>query len=46
MSESETFLVASVYAEAIEAEKVHAALSAYILEIISILGDINCEARL
>jgi hypothetical protein len=46
MSESVTLLVASLYAEAIEAVKLHAALSAPILELISILGVINSEARL
>jgi hypothetical protein len=45
MSESVTLLVASVYAEAIEAVKSRAALSAYTPELISILDDINSEAR-
>jgi hypothetical protein len=46
MSESVTLLVASLYAEAIEAVKLHAALSASIPELISILRDMNSEARL
>jgi hypothetical protein len=46
MSESVTLLVASLYAEAIDAIKSRAALSASTLELISILGDINTEARL
>jgi hypothetical protein len=41
ISESVTLLVASLYAEAIEAIKSHAALSASTPELISILGDIN-----
>jgi hypothetical protein len=45
MSESVTLLIASLYAEAIEAVKSRAALSASIPELISILGDINSEAR-
>jgi hypothetical protein len=45
MSESVTLLVASLYAEAIEAVKLHAALSASIRELISILGDINSECE-
>jgi hypothetical protein len=43
MSESVTLLVASLYAEAIEAVKLHAALSASIPELISILVDIHSE---
>jgi hypothetical protein len=39
-------LVNSLYAEAIEAVKWHAALSASIPELILILGDIKFEARL
>jgi hypothetical protein len=46
MSESVTLLFASLYAEAIEAVKSRAALSASTTELISILGDINSEARL
>jgi hypothetical protein len=46
MSESVTLLVASLYAEAIEAVKLHAALSASTSELISNLGDINSETRL
>jgi hypothetical protein len=46
MYESVTLLFASLYAETIEATKLHAALSASIPELISILGDINSEARL
>jgi hypothetical protein len=46
MSESVTLLLASLYAEAIEAEKLQPALSASIPELISILGDINSESRL
>jgi hypothetical protein len=41
MSESVTLLFASQNAEAIEAVKLHAALSAPIPKLISILGDIN-----
>jgi hypothetical protein len=39
-------LVDSLYAEAIEAVKLRAALSASTHDLISILGDINSEARL
>jgi hypothetical protein len=39
-------LVDSLYADAIEAVKARAALSASTLELISILGDIRFEARL
>jgi hypothetical protein len=46
MSESVTLLVANLYAEAIEAVKLHAALSASVPELISILDDFNSEARL
>jgi hypothetical protein len=46
MSESITLLVASLYAEAIEAVKTRAALSASIPELISILVDIYSKARL
>jgi hypothetical protein len=46
MSESVTLLVASLYAEAVDAIKLHAALRASIPKLISILGDINSEARL
>jgi hypothetical protein len=45
MSESVTLLVDSLYAEAIEAVKLLAALSAS-SELIWILGDIKSEARL
>jgi hypothetical protein len=44
MSESVTLLVASVYAEAIEAVKLRAALSASTPELISFQFDINSEA--
>jgi hypothetical protein len=46
MSESVTLLVASLYAEAIDAVKSRAALSASTPELISILGDINSKAKL
>jgi hypothetical protein len=46
MFESVTLLLASLYAEAIEHVKSRAALSASTQELISILGDINSEARL
>jgi hypothetical protein len=46
MSESETLLVASLYAEATGTVKSRVALSASTPELISILGDINSEARL
>jgi hypothetical protein len=46
MSESVTLLVDSLYAEAIETVKSRAALSASNPELISILGEINSEARL
>jgi hypothetical protein len=46
MSESVTLLFASLNAEATEAVKLRAALSAYTPELISFLGDINSEARL
>jgi hypothetical protein len=46
MSESVTVLVARLYAEAIEDVKSRAALWASIPELLSILGDINSEARL
>jgi hypothetical protein len=46
MSESVTLLVASLYAQAVEVVKLRAALSASAPELISILGDINSEARL
>jgi hypothetical protein len=39
MSESVTLLVDSLYAEAVEAVKLSAALSASFSELISILGD-------
>jgi hypothetical protein len=38
-------LVDSLYAEAIEAENLRATLSASAPDLISILGDINSEAR-
>jgi hypothetical protein len=41
MSESVTFLVDNLYAEAIEAAKSRAALSASTPDLISILGDIS-----
>jgi hypothetical protein len=43
-SESVTFLVDSLYSEAIEAVKCRAALSASIPVLISSLDDINSEA--
>jgi hypothetical protein len=43
-SESVTFLVDNLYAEAMEAVKSRAALSAFIQVLISGLGDINSEA--
>jgi hypothetical protein len=46
VSESVTLLVDNLYAEAIEALKSRAALSASTLELILILGDINSQARL
>jgi hypothetical protein len=46
MSESVTLLVTSLYAEAKKAVESLAALSASIPELISILDDINSEARL
>jgi hypothetical protein len=46
ISERVILLVDSLYAEAIEAVKLRAALSASTPELISILGDINSEARL
>jgi hypothetical protein len=46
MSESVTLHVDSLYAEAREAVKSRAALSASIAELISILGEISSEARL
>jgi hypothetical protein len=46
MSESVTLLVDSLYAEATEALKSRAALSASTHDLISIRGDINSEARL
>jgi hypothetical protein len=46
MPESVTLLVASLYAEAIEAVKSRAALSASTPKLILILDDINSEARL
>jgi hypothetical protein len=46
MSESVTLLVENLYAEAVKAVKSRAALSASTSELISILGDINSEARL
>jgi hypothetical protein len=46
MSESVNLLVASLYAGAIEAVKSRAALSASTPELISVLDDINSEARL
>jgi hypothetical protein len=45
-SKSVILLVDSLYAEAIEAEKSRAALSASTYNVISILGDIISEARL
>jgi hypothetical protein len=45
MSESVTLLVCSLYAEAFEFVKSHAALSASIPELILILADINNKAR-
>jgi hypothetical protein len=45
MSESETLLVDSLYAEVIGAVKLGAALSASSPELISILRDIKSEAR-
>jgi hypothetical protein len=45
-SKSVILLVDSLYAEAIEAEKLRAAFSASAPNLISILGDINSEARL
>jgi hypothetical protein len=44
MSESVILFVGSLYAEATEAVKSRAALSASTAELISILGDINFEA--
>jgi hypothetical protein len=46
MTESGTLLVDSLYAEALEAVKSRAALSASSSELISILGDIKSESRL
>jgi hypothetical protein len=46
MSESLTLLVENLYAEATEAVKSRAALSASTPELLSILGDIISEARL
>jgi hypothetical protein len=46
LSESVTLLVASLYAEAIEAVKSRTVLSASIPELISILGNTSSEARL
>jgi hypothetical protein len=46
MSESVTLLVSRLYAEAIEAVKSPDALSASPPELISVLEDINSEARL
>jgi hypothetical protein len=45
-SDKVILLVDSLYAEAMEAVKSHAALSASTLELISILGDNKFEARL
>jgi hypothetical protein len=45
MSENVTLFVGSLYAEAIEASKSRAALSASSSELISILGDIKSELR-
>jgi hypothetical protein len=45
-SKSVILLVDSLYAEAIEAEKSRAALSASTPDLCSILGDINSDARL
>jgi hypothetical protein len=45
-SESVTLLVESLHAEAIEAVKSRAALSASFSELICILGEINSEAKL
>jgi hypothetical protein len=46
MSESITLLLDSLYAEAIEAVKSRAALSAFSSKLILILGDTKSEARL
>jgi hypothetical protein len=46
MSRSVTLLVDNLYAEAIGAVKSRTDLSASTPELISILGDINSEARL
>jgi hypothetical protein len=46
MSEIITLLVESLYAEAVEAVKPRAALSAPTHGLISISGDVNSEARL
>jgi hypothetical protein len=46
MSKSVILLVDSLYAEAIEAVKSRAALSASTLDFISIFGGINSEVRL
>jgi hypothetical protein len=46
MSRSVILVVDILYAEAIEAEKSRAALSASTLDLILILGDTNLEARL
>jgi hypothetical protein len=46
MTKSLILLIDSLYAEAIEAEKSRAALSASTSDLILISGDINSEARL
>jgi hypothetical protein len=46
MSRSVTLLVDSLYDEAVEAVKSRAALSASTPDLISLLGEINSEARL
>jgi hypothetical protein len=46
MPECVTLMVASLYAEAVEAVKTRAALSASTPELISILGYFNSQARL
>jgi hypothetical protein len=46
MSKSVILLVDSLYAEAIEAVKSRAASSASTPESVSLIGDINSEARL
>jgi hypothetical protein len=45
-SDKVILLVDSLHAEVMKAVKAHSALSAFIPELISILGDIQFEARL